>query len=327
MGVPQPLRSEILVTVPPATSRSPSACSCWSPGPGRWRSSRPRPRRCSRRTGSSCSACCRQGEEVDCGCFGALGDDRVSGTTLARNSLLVVLAALATAFGAAGSGVVPALGDFGTADWWWLVAHGRGGGNGSAGGGAAPVPEAVIDDDDLLDYDRVPDPLRRAGGRVRHPHHAAAAGRRAAPAAGLPERYCGACETVAWSCPAGCLTSRPRRDLDGVHRDLWTSLPETMLPDGIPAWFDVESGATRHASPHGRPSAVLLGADGSLAGGPVARCQRRGDVRRGHRGRAGRRTGAARGTVDPGAGGRPSAATTTASTMPGHGSDDGHGHA
>ena len=63
----------------------------------------------------------RRGEEVDCGCFGALGDDRVSATTLARNSLLVVLAALATAFGAAGSGVVPAVRDFGTTDWWWLV--------------------------------------------------------------------------------------------------------------------------------------------------------------------------------------------------------------
>ena len=47
------------------------------------------------------------------------------------------------------------------------------------------------------------------------------------------------------------------------------SIPETMRPVGVSAWFDVEKGATETFA-DGRPSAVLLGADGALAGGPVA---------------------------------------------------------
>ena len=72
----------------------------------------------------------RAGEDVECHCFGTLGDDRVTSVTLARNLVLVLLAALATGFGASGSGVVPAVGDFQGSDWWWpvmtalVVAHG-----------------------------------------------------------------------------------------------------------------------------------------------------------------------------------------------------------
>ena len=50
----------------------------------------------------------RAGDDVECHCFGTLGDDRVTSVTLARNLVLVLLAALATGFGASGSGVVPA---------------------------------------------------------------------------------------------------------------------------------------------------------------------------------------------------------------------------
>ena len=44
------------------------------------------------------------GDSVECHCFGSLGGDRVTPATLARNLVLVALAALATAFGAGGSG-------------------------------------------------------------------------------------------------------------------------------------------------------------------------------------------------------------------------------
>ena len=63
----------------------------------------------------------RAGEDVECHCFGTLGDDRVTSVTLARNLVLVLLAALATGFGASGSGLVPAVGDFQGSDWWWPV--------------------------------------------------------------------------------------------------------------------------------------------------------------------------------------------------------------
>ncbi len=35
--------------------------------------------------------------------------------------MLVALAAIATAFGAGGSGVIPTLGDLDGAEWWWPV--------------------------------------------------------------------------------------------------------------------------------------------------------------------------------------------------------------
>jgi hypothetical protein len=57
-------------------------------------------------------------------------------------------------------------------------------------------------------------------------------------------------------------------EVSTVFTEPLDSLPETMLANGIPAWFDIESGATGTFA-NGRPSAVLLGADGSLAGGPV----------------------------------------------------------
>jgi hypothetical protein len=48
------------------------------------------------------------------------------------------------------------------------------------------------------------------------------------------------------------------------------TLPANVTAPGVPAWFDVEDGATHTFAPTGRPAAVLLGADGLLAGGPVA---------------------------------------------------------
>jgi hypothetical protein len=209
----------------------------------------------------------RLGEEVDCGCFGALGDDRVSGTTLARNSLLVALAALATAFGAAGSGVLPALGDFETADWWWLAL--------TAAVAATAVlvaglrrPEAVIDDDELLDYDRVPIPFAMledaAGTRTTLRQ---LAGQRPQLLVFLSSS-CWACESVAARLPDWDSRLGPV-EVSTVFTEPLESIPETMRPVGVSAWFDVGQGATETFA-DGRPSAVLLGADGALAGGPVA---------------------------------------------------------
>jgi cytochrome oxidase Cu insertion factor (SCO1/SenC/PrrC family) len=207
----------------------------------------------------------RQGEEVDCGCFGALGDDRVSGTTLARNSLLVVLAALATAFGAAGSGVLPALGDFETADWWWLAL--------TAAVAATAVlvvglrqPESVSDED-LLDYDRTPIPfalLEDASGTRTTLRQLA--GQRPQLLVFLSSS-CWACETVAGQLPDWVSRLGPV-EVSTVFTEPLDALPEKIRPADIPAWFDVGSGATDTFA-NGRPSAVLLGADGSLAGGPV----------------------------------------------------------
>ena len=159
----------------------------------------------------------RRGEEVDCGCFGALGDDRVSGTTLARNSVLVVLGALATAFGAAGSGVVPAVRDFGTDGLVVAPPLGRGGSHGRARGGTAPtrgggrrrrparlrarpIPFALLEDE--------------SGTRVT----LTAAGRRAPPAVVVPEHLLLGVQSVAEKVPGVDVRARPGRDLHRLHR-------------------------------------------------------------------------------------------------------------
>jgi hypothetical protein len=208
----------------------------------------------------------RRGEEVDCGCFGALGDDRVSGTTLARNSLLVVLAALAAAFGAAGSGVVPALRDFGRTDWWWLLL--------SVAVAATAVlvaglrrPAEVLADDDLLDYERTPIPFAlledASGTRVTLTQLAAQRPQLLL----FLSTHCWACETVAAKVPRWTPRLGPV-EISIVLTESLGSVPDTMRQDGVRMWFDVEQGATDTFA-RGRPSAVLLGADGALAGGPV----------------------------------------------------------
>jgi len=208
----------------------------------------------------------RRGEEVDCGCFGALGDDLVSATTLARNSLLVVLAVLTTAFGAAGSGVVPAVRDFGTTDWWWLVL--------SVAVAATAVlvvglrrHEPAVADDDLLDYERAPIPFAlledESGTRVTLTQLAAERPHLLL----FLSSHCWACESIAENVPAWMSQLGPVQ-VSTVFTEPLQRVPDKMRRDGVPLWFDVEQGATDPFA-QGRPSAVLLGADGALAGGPV----------------------------------------------------------
>ena len=211
----------------------------------------------------------QRGESVDCGCFGALGDDRVSGATLARNSLLVALGALATAFGAAGSGVIPALRDFRTTDWWWLAL--------TVGVAATAVlvvglrrPDFAVADEDLLDYERLPIPFglleNEAGGRTTLRRLVAS---RRPQLLVLLSSTCGSCTSV-----ASQLTDWSARlwpvEISTVFTEPLPTIPQELRPGDLQAWFDVERGVTDTFASTGRPAAVLLGADGLLAGGPVA---------------------------------------------------------
>ena len=60
-------------------------------------------------------------EPVDCGCFGAIGDSRVTRVTVWRNVALVLSSALAVAAGLRGAGLLPALLDD-TEVWAWVAA-------------------------------------------------------------------------------------------------------------------------------------------------------------------------------------------------------------
>ena len=211
----------------------------------------------------------RRGEDVDCGCFGAVGDDRVTGATLARNSVLVVLAGLATAFGAAGEGVPTILRDLSGAEAaWLLMALAVTAAGVLVVGRGAPGPASAADED-LLDYDRQLIPfalLNDADGRRTTLRELA--GTRPQLLVFLSPS-CDSCVQVAAKLPEWDADLGPVQ-IQAVYTAELDTLPANVTAPGVPAWFDVEEGATHTFAPTGRPAAVLLGADGMLAGGPVA---------------------------------------------------------
>ena len=308
------------------TSRSPSACSCWSPGRGRWRSSRPRRRRCSRRTGCSCSACCGAARRS------TAGASEPSATTGSRARRWRATPCWWCSPPSPRPSEPPArvccprCGDFGTADWWWLVAHGRGGGHRGARGGAAPTRSRRSTTTTCSTTSAPPSPS--PCWRTRP----APAPRSRSWPAERPQLLvflsssCWACETVAAKLPDVESAARPGRGLDGLHR----------APGASPARDDAARRRPRLV--RRREGATETFADGTTVRRPAGgrrspgrrarrRCGRRRHVRRGHRGRAGRRPGAA------GAGrsrehasiGTPTTTASTTATVTA--SDDGHGHA
>ncbi len=208
----------------------------------------------------------RSGDSVECHCFGTLGDDRVTASTLARNVVLVVLAALASGFGFAGSGVVPAAGDLDGPDRWWpvmavlvalvavLVVR------------RAPAVEEEPEDDELADYLRQPVPIgvleNRAGERVQLRYLAYERPQLLV----FMSTSCGACDLVAeW------LPDFARRlevvEVCTVFTQQLADVPESMWAASTP-YRDPDSAVTDLFT-GARPAAVLFGADGMLAGGPV----------------------------------------------------------
>ena len=209
----------------------------------------------------------RAGDAVECHCFGTLGDDRVTSVTLARNLVLVLLAALATGFGASGSGVIPAVGDFQGSDWWWPVMTAlvvttallifR-------PAGAAEEPQA--DEDEIEDYLRQPVPigfLQSEDGRKVQLRDLA---RQRPQLLIFMSVGCGSCHIVAEWLPSFA----ERLEIVGINTifsEPLDSVPENLRP-GATMWFDPDSAVTDLFA-NGRPAAVLFGADGMLAGGPV----------------------------------------------------------
>lgn len=212
-------------------------------------------------------------EPADCGCFGAIGDSRVTRVTVWRNALLVLAALLTVVAGFRDVGVLIDLRLEGV--WAWLAgallavavavlvtwrspaaATTTGARMASLGGVdehgeyvRAPVPRAqVLTEDDrlvLLDQEA----------------------RRAAHLLVFLSPGCGPCQRLA-PLVAGWqeqLAPVVVRAVLVASRDVLVALPDL---EGR-AWFDPH-GLAREAFGVGTPSAVLLGTDGELAGGPVA---------------------------------------------------------
>ena len=130
-------------------------------------------------------------------------------------------------------------------------------------------PEPAVADDDLLDYERAPSPSpcwRTSPGR-------ASRSRSWPPSAPsclfFLSSTAGRARSVAEKVPDVESQSRPGRDLDRLHRAPGASSGQRCGTTASPRG-STSSRAPPTPSPTGRPSAVLLGADGALAGGPVA---------------------------------------------------------
>lgn len=219
----------------------------------------------------------RAPEPVSCGCFGADDTAPVSARTLARNIVLTLAAVLAVADAALGGSVPARLAEPGT--WGWIagvllaVAITHLAVSSSAPAGTEPEPglpapgAAMAEDDDLEEYvrDEIPDLT------VLDPDgHQVALRSLAATGAQLLvflSPGCGSCVGIARDLPRWRDRELPISVQAVVHSN-WLDTP------GSPVWVetalvDRDGAAARALGVQGTPGAVLLGADGLLAGGPV----------------------------------------------------------
>lgn len=208
---------------------------------------------------------------VSCACFGKLGGHLVDGWTLARNTVLVGLSVVALVSAARGVDVLGGLADFTSTDvaWLcvvviavvltWLVARSS----------AVSDHVGADADADALDYDREPIPygvLENAEGRRWTLRELSSTRARLLV---FLSPGCGPCERV------GSRLDRWASELDdvvAVHAVYF--VPHAGLPKLVhgteTTLFEPDMNVTRVFGGFGTPSAVLLGADGYLAGGPVS---------------------------------------------------------
>ena len=238
-------------------------------------------------------------EEVSCSCFGSLASPTVSRATLWRNILLVVLSGAALVSAATDrtalaltqsplallgatlalllAVVLTVLVLGGTRD-----ARARGMDEGAGRGDGTALDDAAADgsgidgmadgdEEELLDYERSPIP----GGVLQRPDGSLVtlrqlAGRRAVLLIFVSEG-CGPCERVLDAAPAWITDLAPFMDVRiALSRPLDQLREATLQRVGDHALHDLQFTARTVLGARVAPSAVLLGADGLLAGGPVA---------------------------------------------------------
>ncbi|MCT1431748.1 hypothetical protein M3G50_13470 [Brachybacterium muris] len=220
-------------------------------------------------------------EQVQCSCFGTLASPTVSRATVVRNVILSVLGVLAVVAAATGAMTTLLVQDpmeligLGMALLIAIVLTAATiGGRVAAPDADAPAASAsaepVLEEDELLDYERSPIPaavLQQPDGRLTTLTQLTA--QRAALLVFVTEG-CGPCERVLdhaeeWiaeleqTLQVRFVFSRPLSQLRKRTTDRVTDH----------ALHDLQFTARTALGGAGAPSAVLLGADGQLAGGPV----------------------------------------------------------
>lgn len=215
----------------------------------------------------------RRGEEATCDCFGSLVDSRLTRRTVARNAALTSLAAVVAGAALAGYSVpgivrsqasslfaVVAAVVVALVTWLVLVPS-----------SVTSVPAADVAaglDDELDDYLRAPIPfVRVATSQGAHVALRDLASEKARLLVFM-STTCGSCADLAGPVRAWI----DEFDMIEVH-PVFLSTPE-MTAAKFPeltgsALFDPDQTASQTFGLNGVPAAVLLGADGLLAGGPV----------------------------------------------------------
>lgn len=211
-------------------------------------------------------------EPVSCACFGTLGSPSVTLRTLIRTLILVLVAALGVAGAAtgaapaavlatsAGSVVATALLVVLTAAVAVLAL------------GTSPEVKTGTDEPEAADLEYVATPLpfgqlRDADGATLALHEVVAT---EAHLLVFLSTTCGPCLRMLDQLAALRERVSPTVQIDVVVSRPIVQLEETVRHRAHPGlWEDPESNVARTFGISGRPAAVLLGADGTVAGGPV----------------------------------------------------------
>lgn len=220
---------------------------------------------------------------VTCGCFGALGQGAVTRSTVVRNLVLVALGAATVADAATGGSIIGRLLDGPELWWWalvlaaavaltWLITGGTGAAGDERGASAHPigadgVSRAAGGIEAELDYQRLPIPfvqVRGDEGPIRLRELAA----QQAQLVLWVSLGCGSCQDALQR------AERFAAEFDQVGVLVVTTTPtavdDPLRPRGATVAYDEDQQLRTMLELRSTPSAVLLGADGLLAGGPVA---------------------------------------------------------
>lgn len=209
-------------------------------------------------------------EHVECGCFGRLGLGEVDRFTALRNALLVVLALVAVGDALAGHSVIHRLTSFGGAEWTWLLGVlvavlltwlivGR-------RGESTRAATAFAHEADQLDYQRQPIPYGALRDRGTGEASALFAVGGGGPALLVfLNETCGACLRTMEVLPEWAERHALLRTIAVPAVEGAAELPD--LGANV-SWMDDPGATVARTFGVGYPAAVLLGADGLLAGGP-----------------------------------------------------------
>lgn len=227
-------------------------------------------------------------EKVECSCFGSLASPTVSRSTLWRNILLTALGLLAV-FSAVTGETSAAVTESGWQLLGWsaallvaialtvLVLGGikqgtqrEASASGGHGGERRLEGARDVEDEELLDYERQAIPygaLQVAGGATRTLTELAST---RAVLLLLVSQGCGSCVRVLEKLPAWRAQLEPLVQVQTAFTQPLEKLTDTAREQaGENIGFDVDRNLRRVFNVNGTPAAVLLGADGYLAGGPV----------------------------------------------------------